>query len=166
MNCSGKVKVAFSGGVDVIRLSGDVRLNVCPALAQYLTQRLNRPDFSNLVIDLTYAEGIDSTALGQLAKISIECQERFQFLPSIVSPNEGITHLLLSMGFDEVFHIMHEPFASEMEFEEWISQRMNEAEARAQVISAHRVLMSLNDKNNDEFRELVDSLESNCNETE
>lgn len=164
MSCSGKVQVAFSGGVDVIRLSGDVRLNVCPALAEYLQQILLRPNFSNLVIDLTHAHGIDSTALGQLAKISIECQERFHFFPSIVSPDASITHLLMSMGFDKVFHILHEPFASEAEFEDWVSATMSESEARAQVISAHRVLMSLNDKNNDEFRELVDSLESQQSE--
>ena len=33
-------------------------------------------------------------------------------------------------------------------------------QAREQVIAAHRVLMSLNDKNKNTFKELVDSLES------
>lgn len=160
MNCTGKIQVACIKNVHVIRLSGDVRLNVCPALEKYLSDVLNRPDVSNLLIDLSHAEGIDSTALGQLAKISILCQERFHFLPSISSPNPGITRLLLSMGFDKVFHLMHEPFTDEAEFQEWVAETMNEGEAREQVITAHRVLMGLNDKNNQEFRELVDTLES------
>ena len=45
-------------------------------------------------------------------------------------------------------------------FREWAADAVDEDKAREQVISAHRVLMSLNDKNKDAFRELVDSLES------
>ena len=64
------------------------------------------------------------------------------------------------MGFDQVFHIINEPFSDEADFREWAADAVDEDKAREQVISAHRVLMSLNDKNKDAFRELVDSLES------
>ncbi len=157
---SGHVQVAFCRGVHVIRLIGDVRLNLCSALEQYLDGILANPDFDNVIIDLTLADGVDSTTLGQMAKISIVCRERFGITPTIASPNPGITKILLSMGFDQVFHIIDEPFADEAEFRDWAADALDEDEARRQVIAAHRVLMSLNDKNKDAFRELVDSLES------
>lgn len=157
---SGKVQVAFCRGVHVIRLSGDVRLNLCSALEQYLDDILADPNFDNVVIDLSQADGVDSTTLGQIAKISILCRERFGITPTIASPNPGITKILLSMGFDQVFHIIDEPFTDEADFQEWAADAVDEDKAREQVISAHRVLMSLNDKNKDAFRELVDSLES------
>ncbi|MCB2387905.1 STAS domain-containing protein [Thalassolituus alkanivorans] len=157
---SGKVQVAFCKGIHVIRLIGDVRLNLCSALEHYLDDILNHPDFDNVIVDLSLAEGVDSTTLGQIAKISIICRERFGITPTISSPNPGITRILLSMGFDQVFHIINEPFSDEADFREWAADAVDEEKAREQVISAHRVLMSLNDKNKDAFRELVDSLES------
>src|SRR5690606_3277785 len=157
---SGKVQVAVCKGVHVIRLIGDVRLNLCSALEPYWDDLLKAPDFKQVLIDLSQTEGIDSTTLGQIAKISILCRDRFGFMPTIASPNSGITRILLSMGFDQVFHIIQEPFTDEAEFREWAADAVDEDKAREQVISAHRVLMSLNDKNKDAFRELVDSLES------
>lgn len=157
---SGKVQVAFCKGVHVIRLIGDVRLNLCSALEQYINEVLARPGFSNVLIDLSQAEGVDSTTLGQLAKISILCRETHNITPTIFSPNAGITRILMSMGFDQVFHILEEPFVDEADFCEWVAGTLTEDQAREQVISAHRVLMSLNDKNKDAFRELVDTLES------
>lgn len=160
MDCSGKIQVAFYKGTHAIKLSGDIRLNLCTGLEQYLDDILAVPNFSNVVIDLSQAKAIDSTTLGQLAKISILCRERYQLTPTIFSPIPGITRLLLSMGFDQVFHILREPFTNEVTFEEWAAEAMDEEEGRLQVIEAHRILMSLNDKNKSEFHELVHSLES------
>lgn len=157
---SGRVQVAFCKGVHVIRLLGDVRLNLCSALEHYLDDILKQPDFTQVLVDLSFAEGIDSTTLGQIAKISILCRDRFGITPAIASPNPGITRILMSMGFDQVFHIIEEPFTDEADFREWAAEAVDEEKARDQVISAHKVLMSLNDKNKDAFRELVDSLES------
>jgi len=71
-----------------------------------------------------------------------------------------LANALLSMGFDQVFHIVDEPFKDEASFHEWVADSVCENEAREQVIAAHRVLMSLNEKNKNTFKELVDSLES------
>lgn len=163
MNCLGKIQVAFLDEVHVIKLCGDIRLNICPALEEYLEELLNQPKLSNIVIDLTDVKAIDSTALGQLAKISIRTQERFHFMPSLAGPNANIARLLESMGFQTVFHIMKESYVDEADFEEWVAAAMSEDEARLQVIAAHRVLMNLNDKNKAEFRELVNTLEAEQN---
>ncbi len=160
MECSGKIQVAFYEATHVIKLSGDVRLNLCTGLEQYLDEILVVPNFTNVVIDLSQAKAIDSTTLGQLAKISILCRERFKITPTIVSPNPNITRLLLSMGFDQVFRIIQEPFTDDVKFKEWVTEAMEEEEGRLQVIEAHRILMSLNDKNKNEFHDLVNSLES------
>ncbi|WP_430462437.1 STAS domain-containing protein [Thalassolituus sp. LLYu03] len=157
---SGKVEVAFCRGIHVIRLKGDVRLNLSSALEQYINEVLTKPGFSNVVIDLSEADGVDSTTLGQMAKVSILCREQHNITPTISSPNPGITKILMSMGFDQVFHIIDEPFTDEAHFCEWVAGALTEDQARDQVISAHRVLMSLNEKNKDAFRELVDTLES------
>ena len=163
---SGSIQVAYCRGVHVIRLLGDVRLNLSSAFENYLDEILSAGEFRNVVNDLSHAEGVDSTTLGQMAKISIVCREKFDITPTIASPNPGITRILLSMGFDQVFHIMDEPFDDEADFCDWVAESLDEDTAREQVISAHRALMTLNDKNKDAFRELVDSLESDSNGSE
>ena len=157
---SGRVQVAYNKGIHVIRLSGDVRLNLCSALSHYLDDILGQQDFKHVLVDLSQAEGVDSTTLGQIAKISILCRDRHAVMPTIASPNPSITRILLSMGFDQVFNIINEPFTDECSFREWAAEAVSEDEVREQVISAHRVLMDLNDNNKDAFRELVSSLES------
>lgn len=160
MGCSGNIQVAFYEGTHVIKLSGDIRLNLCGGLDDYLDEILSTPNFKNIIIDLSKAEAIDSTILGQLAKVSILSRERFNITPTIVSPVASITRLLKSMGFEQVFHLIHEPFKNNFEYEEWITDEINEEEGRQQVIEAHRVLMSLNDKNKSEFQDLVNLLEA------
>jgi len=157
---SGSVEVAFEQGTHVIRLVGDVRLNLCSALETYVDDILRKGGFDNIVIDLAGAEGVDSTTLGQLAKISILCREEFDITPTISSPNDGITRILLSMGFDQVFHIVDTEISDDASFQQWVADCVDEECAREQVIDAHKVLMSLNDKNKETFRELVDTLEA------
>jgi anti-anti-sigma factor len=157
---SGVVEVAFEEGVHVIRLSGDVRLNLCSTLERYVDEFLAQGQFHNVMIDLSAADGVDSTTLGQLAKISILCREQFRITPTISSPNDGITRILLSMGFDQVFHIVDSEIEDDGRFERWVADVVDEECAREQVIEAHKVLMSLNHKNAETFRELVDTLEA------
>lgn len=157
---SGEVFAAFVNGVHVLRLTGDVRLNLCSAFEHYLDEILKRSDFTNVVIDLSDAQGVDSTTLGQIAKVAIICRERFDITPTIASPNPSITRILLSMGFDQVFHIVDQAFTTDVEFDRWVAGSVDQEEAREQVIAAHKVLMSMNDANANTFKALVDSLEA------
>lgn len=157
---SGCIEAAFHQGVHVIRLSGDVRLNLCSTLDHYISKVLPEKDFDNVIIDLSEATGVDSTSLGQIAKISILSQSHQGITPTIVSPNQDITKILLSMGFDQVFHIIDRLITGCTELKEWVINSVDEEYAREQVISAHKALMSLNQKNKEVFQGLVDALES------
>lgn len=157
----GKIEVANKKGTYIIKLSGDVRLNLCSALENYLEQMFTSADFKTALVDLTDAEGVDSTTLGQLAKISIVSQDKYGLVPSIISPREDILRLLLSMGFDEVFNILEEMPAEVKNLDELSSEHLDEEEMRETVIEAHEVLISLNEENKQTFQELVDCLHSN-----
>ena len=160
---SGKIEVANNEGTYVIKLSGDVRLNLCSALESYLDEMFLDKSFETVLIDLSEAEGIDSTTLGQLAKISIISQEKFGLIPSIISPREDITRILLSMGFDKVFYLIGDVPDEISELNELTCEKVNEEIMRDKVIDAHEILMSLNDDNKDAFQELVDCLQTKNN---
>ncbi len=155
----GKVLFAEREGVHVLKFVGDVRVTLGPTINSFLKKLSQCENFRSMVIDLSETTGIDSTSLGLLAKISLNTQETFEAKPTIISPNEDITRILISMGFDQVFILLRELVTECGQGGELPVEIMSESTLREQVIEAHKVLMSLNEKNHDEFRDLVDALE-------
>ncbi len=163
MNASavpGKILVAQHDGVYLMKFVGDVRVTLCTAVDQFLQSMLDDAQFRSVVIDLTRTDGIDSTSLGVLAKLSIHMQERFGFVPTLVSTRPDITRVLRSMGFDDVFHIVESPLATKEQFGELPQCDCSEEDLRQRVLEAHKVLMSLSDANREAFQDLVETLES------
>lgn len=156
---TGKILVAEHQGAYLVKLVGDVRVTLCASFDEFLDRMLANPAFKSVLIDLSETEGLDSTSLGLLAKLSIETQKRYRFLPMIVSTNESITRLLSSMGFDSVFEIHTEAITSQSDLAELPLMPCSEEEMRDTVIEAHKVLMGLNDENRARFHELVTTLE-------
>ncbi|MEH6448911.1 MAG: STAS domain-containing protein [Oleispira sp.] len=156
----GKIEVANKCGIYVIKLSGDVRLNLCSALERYLDDMFLAEDFKTVLVDLSDAEGVDSTTLGQLAKISIISKDKFGLVPSIITPRADITRILLSMGFDKVFYLIGDIPEHISDLNELACEQVNEELMRDKVITAHKILMSLNEDNKNAFQELVDCLQA------
>ena len=156
----GKILFAERDGVQVLKFVGDVRVTLGPTISTFLSKLGQCKNFKSIIIDLTETEGIDSTSLGLLAKISLTTQEAFNTIPTIVSPNEDITRILESMGFDSVFVILKELITECGQLGELPAEIVSETNLRKQVLEAHKVLMSLNERNRGEFRELVHALEN------
>lgn len=167
----GKILVADHEGAFVIKLVGDVRLTLSTTIDDYFSRMFATPGFVGVMVDLSEAEGVDSTTLGLLAKLAVKARKNFHLVPLVLSPNPNITRLLDSMGFNKVFDIRQSLAASEnREIEHLLETKanakelpmacMDEACVREKVIEAHRVLMDLNDKNRSEFSDLVKTLEA------
>jgi anti-anti-sigma regulatory factor len=154
----GKILFAEQDGIHVLKFEGDVRLSLGPTISGFLEQIKTSTDFRSLIVDLSDAVAIDSTALGLIAKVGIFCREHFDLAPSIVSPGEDITRLLESMAMQEVYMISRDPISS-LELIELPQEMASEDDMRVQVLEAHKTLMSLNESNRDKFRDLVEALE-------
>ncbi|MDH2436511.1 STAS domain-containing protein [Pokkaliibacter sp. MBI-7] len=159
---SGKILVAKQSGAYILKFQGDVRLTLCASLDHFLESMFSDPDFKTVLIDLTETEGIDSTSLGLLAKISVKMQQQFHLLPTILSVNEDITRILLSMGFDKVFILIREYSSGNASLLKEVPEILgSEEDVKNTVLNAHKTLMDLNEQNRATFSELVSSLE-NC----
>ncbi|WP_097461266.1 STAS domain-containing protein [Mangrovitalea sediminis] len=154
-----KILQAEQQGIYVLKFIGEIRLNLCSTLDNLIDSMISNPEFRTVVVDLTETQVIDSTTLGLLAKIAIAAEKRSHFLPTLVSTNPDITRIVLSMGFDRIFIIVSEPATRIEQLEEIPVLRASEKEVRDKVLDAHRVLMSMNKKNRDEFTNLVRALE-------
>lgn len=156
----GQILVADHAGVYVIKMIGDVRLTLCLSFDRFIDSMFSRDDFVSILFDLTEAEAIDSTTLGLMAKISIFARERRRVTPVVVSTNSSINRLLDSMGFNDIFDIIHDTGGTVVNpLPLDASEPLDEAKVKDKVLEAHRVLMGLNDINQETFRDLVKTLE-------
>ena len=155
----GRISAASNDGAHVLKLEGDVRLTMCTALDQYFQSMFAEPGFVSVWVDVTEADGLDSTTLGMLAQLAIQTRERFDFRPAIFSTNPSIDRLLDTMGFDQLFERRNECCNTDAKIEEIPAVAREEGEVKQQVLEAHRTLMSMNDDNADAFKDLVNTLE-------
>jgi len=157
----GRVLVAVHQDNWILKMVGDVRMTLCNTIDYCLQNMFDKADFDGVIVDLTETEGIDSTSLGLLAKLSIKTRKRIGKVPTIVSTNADITRTLESMGFnDRIFKIISEQSSRPGDLSEVPSLELNEEHARKNVLEAHQILMELSDANKGKFQDLVTELES------
>ena len=156
----GQILDAQTDSTYVLKLVGDVRLTLSTTLEKCIRRALNAGNHQQVVVDVTEAEGIDSTSLGMLAKLSIHVQQNNGYVPFLVYRSEDIHRLLTSMGFADTVYIMMEDEALAAASTEVVEALDDDEETlRQRVLEAHRVLMSLNKQNEETFRDLVCALE-------
>lgn len=155
----GQILVADQAGVYIIKMLGDVRLTLCMSFDDYIDNMFADAEFSSVLFDLSEVEAIDSTTLGLMAKISILGGERRGATPIIYSVNPSIDRLLESMGFADIFEIVHQLDVPELKSQALESSALQESDVKEKVIEAHRTLMELNEANRETFKELVNILE-------
>lgn len=156
----GKILIAQQSGAFVIKLTGDVRLTFCSALDDFFERMFATPNFASVIVDLCEAENLDSTTLGQIAKLAITAKRMYNFVPVVLSTNPNITRILRSMGFERIFDIREQRPSSEANLAELPAVAGSEGEVRDTVLDAHRVLMGMNENNRAQFKELVCALEA------
>jgi anti-anti-sigma factor len=156
----GQILVANQSGTYVIKMLGDVRLTLCMSFDEFIDNMFADSGFSLVLFDLSEAEAIDSTTLGLMAKISILGSERRNTTPMVFSTNPSISRLLESMGFGDIFDIVHKADLPDINTLPLLECDLQEAEVKSKVIAAHRILMNLNDSNRETFKDLVNILET------
>jgi anti-anti-sigma regulatory factor len=161
---TGKLLSAKSQHTYILKLVGDVRLTLCCTLDKLFERIFNDREINSIVIDLSQTDNLDSTTLGLLAKIAVRASLKGLSQPSIISSNRDITLLLDSMGFQQYFLILDRPLTSCEQLQEVPQLAGSEAHIRAQVLDAHRTLMSMNEHNKEAFKSVVQALEE-CPQT-
>jgi len=155
----GRILAANHHGAYVIRLEGDVRLTLCTTMDDFIQHMFADPEFASVWVDVCEAKGIDSTTLGQLAKLALKVKERFGFMPAIYSDDPGINRLLKSMAFNRLYELHEEPCCNPEDIAEIPTVQGSEASVKKKVIEAHRILMGVSDENRNRFKDLLSALE-------
>ncbi|MDG2176125.1 MAG: STAS domain-containing protein [Gammaproteobacteria bacterium] len=157
---SGKILVATVDHVPILKFSGDVRVLMSSALDNYFSSLYQKSVLDRMIVDMTETQGIDSTALGLIAKMAIQLRNRFNVSPTIISTNPDITRILKSMSMDLICNIVENMDNKEIQFDELNQVNETEETVRQKVIEAHQTLMALSDENKAEFQDLISVLKA------
>lgn len=146
-------------GVQVLRFVGRIDYGLAPAVHQFVDGLFLGAPPAGFVIDLTQTESIDSTNLGLLARIANRMHERGGPRVTIVSHRQDINEVLLTMGFDEVFDLVEEVPSAGNGTRPLTTLAPDRNNLGRTMLMAHRTLMALNDRNRDQFADVVSLLE-------
>jgi anti-anti-sigma factor len=154
----GRVLYADHDHVHVLRYVGDIRHPVAPSVNRFVDALLQHFEGENLVVDLSETDAIDSTNLGEIARIAVLLAERCSKRASIVSPRSEISQVLYSMAFDEVFDISTErpPGAGGAPIPCIPSSKRESSQV---ILDAHRRLVQMSEANRQQFSEVVELME-------
>ncbi|QBQ55510.1 STAS domain-containing protein [Nitrosococcus wardiae] len=155
----GKILHATYDGVHVLRFLGDVRYPLSPSLDHFLQNLFAEVTPQGFVIDLTETRSIDSTNLGLLVRIAKFMQRFGRPRVTIISNRKEINEVLTCLGFDKVFNIVEHGDIEPPEGEALAVEEVDSAAMSDTLLKAHRTLMSLNEQNKEQFRDVVAILE-------
>lgn len=160
-SAEGNIEVAFRDNVVVVRLVGDVRLTLCTLLDDFMQKLFCEKRIEAALVDASTAENLDSTTLGMLAKFSLYLQEHYGVTPVLFSTHPSVNRQLETMGLAAIFNMCN-ALPENQAWPQTEASLCGECgdEARETIIQAHKVLMSLNDDNEAEFRDMVTMLEN------
>lgn len=158
----GQILHACCDGIHVLRLIGEVRYPLAPAFDAFIKRLFEGPAPAGVVIDLTETQALDSTNLGLLARIAMRLQAAGTAgRPTIVCHRPDINEVLLSMGFDEVFHLVTadgRPCAG-LDGAALPAAEGDEAAMARTLLDAHRALIEMSEGNRALFADVVAQLE-------
>jgi anti-anti-sigma factor len=155
---TGKILAADHKHMAMLKFVGEVRVVMSSTLDNYCNSLYARGILDAMVIDMSETRSIDSTALGMLAKLSIQLRNRFNVMPTIICPSADIARVLRGMGFEMICRIVASVPRQQAQYSELALQMESEATVRDKVIDAHLTLMAMSEENRLEFQDLVSAL--------
>ncbi len=154
-----KVYYATNEGIQGLKYVGQIRYTIGASLDRFIRSLFDGPKPKGFMVDLREAESIDSTNLGLLAQIANLMKQCGAPKVTLVSTNEDINTLLISIGFDEVFDIVDEAGHAMTDSVELGLQDNTGPDMARTVLDAHRTLMSIGEDNKARFQDVVELFE-------
>ncbi len=151
----GTVLHAGHEGVEVLRYVGDIRYTLAPSLQNFLDGLLAGARPAGFVVDLQDTTTIDSTNLGLLARLAQRLRDESGLRLTVICGGPDIEEILRALGLDEVFDLVAQGESRVSGGDPVVLGEPSAGDMARTVLEAHRALMALNERNRDQFRDVV-----------
>lgn len=160
----GKILVGEIDNGYLIKLRGYVRLTLCASLGRYLERIFSNPRHPDQVlIDLNDATGLDSTTLGLIARLALFCEDEFHFKPLVFCHRAELLRELQAMALEDHLDLESREPGKTPPLSELPPVNAPQSELKTRIIDAHRLLATINPEREQEFLDLIRTIEQeNC----
>lgn len=106
------IKIYEASGKVLVRLKGRIVLDECDRLKSTITTVIN-PEVTNLNLDLSGVDFIDSAGLGALVGVKVTSNKHRTRL-ALINPSRGVSDILMVSKLDSIFDILTGSEAEEL----------------------------------------------------
>jgi len=165
MGNDGKYYYVLDDKKALFKLTGTLKYTSASKFDTFLDKLFNdKPDFEDVLIDLSEAVFLDSTNLGFLARIAEYMSEKHDKKVTIYSPKEDMNKLLESVGFNEAFDLATNIDTQEGDLQEVSLGDGADRSRSKMMLEAHQALINVSKKNADKFCDVVDLLQKSVDQ--
>ena len=161
------ILVGVNGPAVWVRVEGKGNFLNSGSLKEFAQEMVNR-GFREFVVDLEHCAMMDSTFMGTLAAVALRLRELGQGHLHVVHCGARSRDLLSGLGLDQIFDI-HSNGAAAPECEE-VTNRPDGAEAKKKettvtMLEAHQALCDAAPENLSRFKDVLEYLKQDLNQT-
>lgn len=142
-----------------IKLSGELKYQWSSGFNNFLQELFKKQNFDEIIVDVTDTEYMDSTNIGLLAKIARYSIKNFSHKLPLIIDEADVKELLQEMGFDKLCKFIKKPEDFDHKYEKIKGQKESKKNLGKMILDAHRTLSDINEKNKDQFKNVLDVLE-------
>ena len=155
-----KILYAAQNGVWFIKLVGNIRYTGVAGFDAFVDRVTHHGKVKDLLVDLNETTYLDSTTLGLLAVLASFVLKQRGFKPKMVSSNPSVTENIENMGLDRVFILLkNDDVGASAPLSEIPAVERDELERARHILTAHKAMMALSEKNREVFHDVVELLE-------
>jgi len=143
-----------------IKLIGNISFAKVSYFDSFINKLGNNKNIKNILIDLSETKYIDSTNIGEIAKIGIILKKRENKYPTLYSSNPQITELLKNLGLTQIFLVVDTLEISPLELEEIPHITPNHRDGLIAMLHSHKHLVELDRKNEKAFENVLSTIEN------
>jgi|GEM_PF-6432337 len=159
----GDIQFAEYNNIYILKFIGALNLNYIlnNNLNNIILDIFNNPNFNNIILDLTNTLSLDSTTLGLIGKINVYYKKIKSDQIDIYVYNDDVIRLLESLNFDTVFNIIKTAQPTLHDLKQIPNKQFNQEEFENIILESHKILQTIDHKNEQEFSELINCLKNN-----
>ncbi len=157
------IKSGFKDNLLKIKIEGNATWENAHYFLNFL-QKLIDEGKNKVLIDLSECNFLDSTYFGVLVELFESCEEKKNAEIYIANANESVLEEMRQLGLDQIVKFADEMQIKEFEgidtTEQYFEDNYSRIQKAKQILKAHQRLESLNEKNKEEFKDVISSLKS------
>ena len=142
-----------------IKLVGEATYIKTAGFGCFINDLFSHEQIDDVLVDLSGTTYIDSTNLGELAKIAAFLRQQNSHRPTVVCTDTDMSEMMTGLGLNRLFVMVDETREPGVAMSELPEITLDERENAERILEAHRYLMSVNDRTGRVFRSVVDAFE-------